>query len=495
MMILLLLIALPIILIFSLHKTRKTNLPPGPPPLPFIGNLHQLATAGDLHLYLWKLSKQYGPIMQMKLGSTPLLIISSAKLAKEVLKTQDLAFCSRPKSLSQQKLSYNNIDIIFGPYDHYWRELRKLTSIHLFSIKKVQSFRPVREDEVSDFITKISDLASSHRAANLSEMTVALSSNLICRIAFGKKYDEHGSERRRFDQLLHEVQTIAVAFYMSDYFPALWWVDRLTGMIKKVDAVCEKLDLFYQELIDEHLDPSRVRTLDVEDDILDILIKLKEEHTSNLTWDHVKALLMDIFIAGTETSASAIVWTMTALIKAPNVMKKLQEEIRNLIAEKGKVDEDDLPKLPYLKAVINEVFRLYPVAPLLLPRETMERCIVDGYEIQPKTVVFVSAWAAGRDPEYWKNPNEFVPKRFLNSNIDIRGQDFGVLPFGSGRRICPGMSMGLATVELGVANMLYSFDWELPNGIRAEDVDTDPTPGLAVQKKNPLLLLPKKYVV
>ncbi|KAH6795183.1 hypothetical protein C2S52_005660 [Perilla frutescens var. hirtella] len=495
MMILLLLIALPIILIFSLHKTRKTNRPPGPPSLPFIGNLHQLAAVDDLHLYLWRLSKKYGPIMQMKLGSTPLIIISSAKLAKEVLKTQDLAFCSRPRSLSQQKLSYNNIDIIFAPYDHSWRELRKITSIHLFSLKKVQSFRPVREEEVSHFISKISDLASAHQAVNLSEMTVALSSDLICRVAFGKKYDEHGSERRRFDQLLHEVQTISIAFYMSDYFPALWWVDRLTGMIKKVDAVCEKLDLFYQELIDEHLDPSRARTLDVQDDILDILIKLKEEHMFDFTWDHIKALLMDIFIAGADTSSSAIVWIMTVLIKAPNVMKKLQEEIRNFIGEKGKVDEDDLPKLPYLKAVITEVFRLYPVAPLLVPRETMEKCIVDGYEIQPKTIVYVSAWAVGRDPEYWENPNEFMPERFLNNNIDIRGQDFGLIPFGSGRRICPGMPMGLATVELGLANMLYSFDWELPDGIRAEDVDTDPAPGIAVQKKNPLVLLPKKYVV
>ncbi|KAH6798591.1 hypothetical protein C2S51_035075 [Perilla frutescens var. frutescens] len=498
MILVLLLIALPIILIYFLTKTPKTNLPPGPPPLPLIGNLHQLATAGDLHLYLWKLSKQYGPIMQLKLGSTPLIIISSAKLAKEVLKTQDLAFCSRPKSLSQQKLSYNNIDIVFAPYNHYWREVRKITSIHLFSLKKVQSFQPVREDEVSHFITKISDLASSHQVANLSEMAIALSSNLICRIAFGKKYDEHGSERRRFDQLLHEVQSISIAFYMSDYFPALSWVDKLTGSIDKVDAVCKKLDLFYQELIDEHLDPTRVKTEDVEDDILGILIKLKQDHMSSsfhLTWDHIKALLMDIFIAGTDTSSSAIVWTMTALIKAPNVMKKLQEEIRNSIGEKGKVDEDDLPKLPYLRAVISEVLRLYPVAPLLVPRETMERCIVDGYEIQPKTVVYVSAWAVGRDPEYWENPNDFVPERFLNSNIDIRGQDFGVIPFGSGRRICPGMPMGLANVELGVANLLYSFDWELPNGIRAEDVDTDPAPGIAVQEKNPLLLLPKKYVV
>ncbi|KAH6794763.1 hypothetical protein C2S52_005240 [Perilla frutescens var. hirtella] len=465
MMLLLLLIVLPIILIYVLQKAKKKNIPPGPWPLPLIGNLHQLATASDLHIYLWKLSEQYGPIMQMKLGSTPLLIISSAKLAKEVLKTQDLAFCSRPKSLSQQKLSYNYLDIIFSPYNEYWREVRKITTIHLFNLKKVKSFRPIREDEISHFITKISNFASSHQVVNLSEMAMALSSSLICRIAFGKKYDEHGSEMRRFDQLLHEVQTISIAFYMSDYFPALSWVDKLTGLINKVDTTCKKLDLFYQELIDEHLDASRVQTMDKEDDILDILIKLKEEHISSsfdLTWDHIKALLMNIFIAGTDTSASAIVWTMTALFKAPNVMKKLQAQIRNLIGEKGKVDEDDLPKLPYLKAVINETFRLYPVTPLLVPRETMERCVVDGYEIQPKTVVYVSSWAIGRDPDYWENPNEFIPERFLNSNIDIRGQDFGLFPFGSGRRMCPGMPIGIATVELGVANLLYSFDWELP---------------------------------
>lgn len=175
-------------------------------------------------------------------------------------------------------------------------------------------------------------------------------------------------------------------------------------------------------------------------------------------------------------------------------MKKLQAEIRISIGEKGKVDEDDLPKLPYLKAVVNESFRLYPPGPLLVPRETMETCILDGYEIRPKTVVYVNAHAIGRDPNYWENPDEFVPERFFNTNIDVKGKDFGVIPFGSGRRICPGMHMGLFNVELTVANLLYSFDWELPTGIHVDDLDTNPTPGLAVHKKNALLIVPKKYV-
>nr|WET52765.1 cytochrome P450 71AT283 [Callicarpa americana] len=497
-MILLILLTLPIILIYLLQRNRKavTNiLPPGPPGLPLIGNLHQVGTARTLHVYLWQLSKKYGPIIHMKLGPVPVLVVSSAKLAKEVLKTQDLAFCSRPKVLGQQKLSYNGLDMVFAPYNDHWREMRKITAIHLFSLRKAQSFRPIREDEISRMVTKIASFASCHKIVNLSEIAMTLGSTLICRIAFGKRYEEQGSEMRRFDELLHEAEAVAAAFYVSDYFPIFSWVDKLTGSINRLDMTVKDLDSFYQELIDEHLDPDRVKNMEEEEDILDILIKIKEQKSIDINWDHIKALLTDIFIAGTDTSASSIVWTMTALMKAPNVMEKLHAEIRNLIGKKGKVDEDDLPKLPYLKAVINETFRLYPVAPLLVPRETIERCTLEGYEIQPKTVVYVNTWAVARDPEYWENPGEFLPERFLNNDIDIKGQDFGVIPFGSGRRMCPGMFMGLANVELTIANLLYSFDWELPPGMQPEDVDTEALPGIAVHKKHALLLVPKKYVV
>ncbi|GFP83115.1 cytochrome p450 83b1 [Phtheirospermum japonicum] len=449
----LLLISLPIIIfLYFLHKNRnpiKTLVPPGPPGLPLIGNIHQLASVKTPHVYLWQLSKKYGPLIHMTLGSKQVFVISSAKLAKQVFKTQDTAFSSRPKHLGQQTLSYNRFDITFSPYNNYWREVRKIAVINLFSLKKLQSFRPIREDEMSRLMAKISGFASSNQAVDLSETTIALGSTLISRIAFGKRYDEHGSEMQRFDEL---------------------------------------------ELIDEHL--SRNKKVDEEEDILDILIQLKEQKdcSVDLTWDNIKALLLNIFVAAADTSAVSIVWTMTALIKAPHVMKKAQAEIRNSIGKKGTVDEDDLPSLSYLKALIKESFRMYPPAPLLI-RETIEKCTLDSYEVQPKTTVFINSWAIARDPEYWGDrPHEFLPERFLNSDIDIKGQDFGVVPFGSGRRVCPGMLMGLANVELTVANLLYAFDWELPQGVQAEDVDTEALPGLAVHKKNPLLLVPKKYV-
>ncbi|KAL1535415.1 6,7,8-trihydroxycoumarin synthase-like [Salvia divinorum] len=498
-MILLLSITLPIILIFYiLHKTKPravTTLPPGPPPLPLIGNFHQLGRAAEPHIYLHHLSKKYGPIIHMKLASRPLLVISSAKLAKQVLKIQDLAFCSRPNYLGQQKLSYNSSDVAFTPYNEDWKEVRKMTHIHLFSNKRVQSYRPIREEEVSRMITVIS--SSTSEEVNLNEVVLATGIHILCRITFGKRlYEEGWSDTKRFLQFLKGFDALTTSFFVSDYFPAFGLVDKISGRLKRAELIFKGMDSFYQERIDEHLESRRLGKIEEVEDMVAVLMKLKnddESSSSGFTLENIKALLMNMIVASAETTPAAVVWTMTALIKAPKVMEKLQNEIRSLIGKRGKVDEDDLPKLPYLKAVINESLRLYPPVPLLIPRESMDTSILDGYEIRPKTMVYVNAYAVGRDPECWENPDEFIPERFLNSGIDSRGQDFGLIPFGSGRRMCPGMSMGYLTTELLVANLVYSFDWELPKGILAQDVDTDPTKGLAVFKKNALILVPKKF--
>ena len=155
------------------------------------------------------------------------------------------------------------------------------------------------------------------------------------------------------------------------------------------------------------------------------------------------------------------------------------------------VNEDDI-KSYLLSSVIKETMKLYPPVPLL-PRETLEKCTVNGYEVPHKTLVFVNAWAIGRDPEAWVNPEEFLPERFLQSDVDFRGRNFELIPFGAGRRGCPGINMGLAIVELALANLLYLFDWEMPEGMRREDLDTDGLPGLAMHEKNAICLVPKNY--
>ncbi|XVF36028.1 hypothetical protein REPUB_Repub19eG0023000 [Reevesia pubescens] len=492
------LLALPFFL-FILLKHRNNgnlNLPPGPPGLPLIGHLHmQMLDNSAPHIFLWKLSQKYGSLMSLQFGFRSILVVSSAKVAKEVMKTHDLDFCSRPTLLCAQKITYNCSDLAFSPYNAYWREIRKICVVHLFNSNRVQLYRPIREDEVARLIEKISKLSVDSKPIKLSEAMMSFSYTIICRIGFGKRYEEEATERSRFHELLKENQALLSSFCVSDFFPSMGWIDRFSGLHSRLENHFKALDIFCQELIDEHLDPNKPKP--EQEDIVDVLLQISRDRdfTIDLTMDHIKAVLLDVFIAGTDTSAATVIWVMTFLMKNPRCLKKTQEEVRNLIGEKGFVNEDDVQGLTYLKAVIKESFRLQPAVPLLVPRETMRKCNIDGYEIPAKTLVYVSAWAAGRDPEAWENPEEFCPERFIDSSIDYKGLDFELIPFGAGRRGCPGIHMGVAIVELALANLLYKFDWEMPNGMNNEDIDFDVMPGIVTHKKKALCLMAKKINV
>ncbi|KAF3642174.1 putative cytochrome 83B1-like [Capsicum annuum] len=346
-------------------------------------------------------------------------------------------------------------------------------------------------------IKKISDQASASQVTNLSNIVISLTSTIICRVAFGIRFDEAAHEKRGFDEILAVTQEMSAGFFFSDYFPLCGWLDKLFGNISKLEKNFMDLDEFNEELIEQHLNPNRPKSM--EGDIIDILLQLRKEKSTpiDLTLDNIKAILMNVFVAGTDTSAITVIWAMTTLIKNPTVMKKVQEEIRKSIGNKGIVNEDDVQNMSYLRAVIKETLRLYPPAPLLLPRESMEKFVLEGYEIPPKTIVQLHSYCQENqwknlDPEIWDNPEEFIPERFLNSNIDFKGQDFELLPFGAGRRGCPGIALGIATVDLVLSNLLYAFDWELPGGMKKEEVDTNTVPGIAMHKKNDLCLVPKK---
>lgn len=201
-------------------------------------------------------------------------------------------------------------------------------------------------------------------------------------------------------------------------------------------------------------------------------------------------MVQNLFVAGTDTVAAAIVWTMTALMLRPGMMKKTQEHIRQAMGcGKGMIHEEELGKLPYLKAVVMEALRLYPPAPLLYRTQEEPHQSIGGYAIQVGTKFIINAWAIARDPECWEDPDEFVPERFMSGGSGLEWEaELRMLPFGGGRRGCPGMGMGMVAIHLALANLLYSFDWALPPSAPA--IDTDALPGLTMHKKNPLLLLP-----
>ncbi|XVF14554.1 hypothetical protein REPUB_Repub09cG0071400 [Reevesia pubescens] len=462
--------------------------PPGPPRLPILGNLHQL---GKLpHQSLHKLSQKYGPIMFLKLGSTPTIVVSSAQMAKEVMNTHDLDCCSRPISPGPKRLSYNHLDVAFTPYSGYWREMRKLFIFELLSMKRVQSIGYVRDFEVDKLITSLSKAFPN--PVNLNEKIFALGDGIIGTVAFGKIYGKNQFTYQAFQHVLDEAMNMLASFSAEDFFPTIGRsIDFLTGLNARRERIYKELDAYFEMVLNQHLDPNRPKP--EHEDFVDILVQLLKDQSLSLTKDHVKAILLDTFVGGIDTSAITMLWAMSELIKNPRVTKKVQNEIRSTIGKKAKVDGESVANLKYLKMVVKETFRLHPPATLLIPRETMRHCKIGGYDIFPQTRILVNAWAIGRDPVSWENPEEFYPERFEDKDTDFRGAHFELVPFGAGRRICPGLAMATTNIEFTLANLLYCFDWEVPSGIKREDISMEEEGGLTFHRKTPLSLIPIRY--
>ncbi|KZV18242.1 hypothetical protein F511_28108 [Dorcoceras hygrometricum] len=478
-----------LLLFLLLKKGRTKSLLPGPKKLPVIGNLHQL---GKLpHRSLHKLSKTYGDLMLLQLGSVPTLIISSADMAREITKSHDLAFSGRPSLYVVNKIVYNS-SITAAPYGVYWREVRKIAVLEMLTGKRVQSFGRIRDEEVALMIHRLSEHGTS--PVNLSSLSFSLSNNIVCRSAFGTMSpDDHGNSDGRmnkFHQILLEVQHLVGEINVADVFPWLAWVNKFNGVDRRCDKNFQELNDFLDKVIEEHLDPARPKP--DQEDILDVLLRVQEDPNQEITLkdENVKGVVLDIFTAGSDTSSATIEWTMAELIRNPQVKEKAQQEVRKACKGKVKVEENDLQKLTYLKLIIKESLRLHPPAPLMVPRETTENCTIDNkYQVPAKTRVIFNATAIGMDPKYWENPGNFFPERFLNSDIDFRGQHFELLPFGAGRRGCPGINFAISLVELALANLLFLFDWELPQGTSPGDVDMEEALGITMHKKIPLYLV------
>ncbi|XP_058193830.1 cytochrome P450 71AP13-like [Rhododendron vialii] len=473
-------------------RTRNLNLPPSPPKLPIIGNLHQLG--GMPHLSLRRLTDKFGPIVHLQLGEIPTVVVSSAKLAKEVMKTHDLALSSRPQIFSAKHLFYDCTDVAFSPYGAYWRHIRKICILELLSAKRVQSYSFVREEEVARLVHRIAE--SCPDAADLTKLLGQYANDVLCRVALGRDFTEGGDyDRHGFQKMLEEYQVLLGGFSVGDFFPSMEFIHTLTGMKSRLQNTFRRFDRFFDEVIEEHLNPEREK--EEHKDLVDVLLEIQEKGDSEmtLTMDNVKAIILDMFAAGTDTTFITLDWGMTELIMNPKVMKTAQAEVRSVVGERKTLLETDLPQLHYLKAVVKEIFRLHPPAPVLVPRESMEEVTIDGYNIPAKTRFFVNAWAIGRDPESWENPEVFEPDRFMGSAIDFKGQDFELIPFGAGRRSCPAITFGTATVELALAQLLHSFDWELPPGIQTSDLDMTEVFGITMHRVSHLVVVAKPRFV
>ncbi|CAH8361848.1 unnamed protein product [Eruca vesicaria subsp. sativa] len=281
---------------------------------------------------------------------------------------------------------------------------------------------------------------------------------------------------------------VLVSFSAADYLPVIGrLIDRITRLHRKCEKVFKEMDAFFDQSIKYHLEDESFK-----DDIIDLLLKMERGETAlgefQLTRNHTKRILLNVLIAGIDTSGHTITWVMTHLITNPRILKRVQAEVREVIKNKDDIAEEDIEQLDYLKTVVKETLRINSLLPLLVPREASKDLKIEGYNIPRKTWIHVNIWALHRKPNVWKDPEAFIPERFMDNEIDYKGVKFELLPFGSGRRMCPGM--GMALVHLRLINLLYRFDWKLPDGVDTKDVDLEESYGLVCPKKVPLQLIP-----
>nr|XP_015626856.2 cytochrome P450 71D8 [Oryza sativa Japonica Group] len=467
----------------------KPRLPPGPWRLPVIGNLHQVAMGGPLvHRTMADLARRLdAPLMSLRLGELRVVVASSANAAREITKTHDVAFATRPWTSTIRVLMSDGVGLVFAPYGALWRQLRKIAVVELLSARRVQSFRRIREDEVGRLVAAVA-AAPAAQPVNVSERIAALISDSAVRTIIGDRFER----RDEFLEGLAEAIKITSGFSLGDLFPSSRLASFVGGTTRRAEANHRKNFELIECALRQHEERRAAGAVDDDEDLVDVLLRVQKDGSLQmpLTMGNIKAVVLELFGAGSETSANTLQWAMTELIMNPRVMLKAQAELSNVIKGKQTISEDDLVELKYLKLIIKETLRLHPVVPLLLPRECRETCEVMGYDIPIGTTVLVNVWAIGRDPKYWEDAETFIPERFEDGHIDFKGTNFEFIPFGAGRRMCPGMAFAEVIMELALASLLYHFDWELPDGISPTKVDMMEELGATIRRKNDLYLIP-----
>ncbi|XP_057817265.1 cytochrome P450 750A1 [Cryptomeria japonica] len=474
-------------------------LPPGPSPWLVIGNLHQL---GDLpHRSLAELSKKYGALMFMRLGSIPALVVSSSQMAKQILTTHDLAFGNRPATASAKYVAYGEIDPGLAPYGPYWRHMRKISVMQLLSAKRVDSFASLREEEVATGVRSIWEKSRHGKLpVNLTAAISSIISGIMWGILAGTNsggYSDLVGSGDELTMMINEVTSMVGAFNIGDFIPFGAWIDQLRGMKHRMIRAHNFFDRVVGKIIDQHVE--RNAKVDGEKehvkDLVDVLLDIEKEEPDGengikVGREHIKATIFDMFLGGIETTIITLEWTMSELLRNPQIAKKLQQEIQSKVGKHRMVKESDLANMEYLQCVVKETYRLYPAGPLMLPHESREACTVGGYHIPNKTRLVVNVWAIGRDPLVWEDPLTFKPERFMESDLNGKGKDFTMLPFGAGRRGCPGAYLATQNINLVLAQLLHCFDWKLEGNADPSCLDMTETFRTSIPRKVSLFAVP-----
>nr|UVC58034.1 CYP706V3 protein [Isodon rubescens] len=473
----------------KMFKPRATKdvLPPGPRGLPIVGHLPFLRR--DLHRQLTELAAEYGPIYTLRLGSKLCTVVNSAAVVKEVVRDQDAVLANREITAFSRIITFDFNDIAWSPNGQEWRDRRKIFVREMQSNTNLNASYNLRKDEVRKAIREV--YAKIGTPVHIFELVMRIDISLLINLIWGGRI--HGQRRDKMLSelvlLVSQMLKLLIKPNLSDFFPVLARFD-LQGVVRDTTALVKKLEAIMEDAIDERIKkPHAGVEEEGRKDFLQTLVDLMQDESNkeSLGMVQIKAMLINILLGGTSTTATTLEWAISELLKHPSMMKKVQQELNEVVGVNNIVEESHTTKLVYLDAVLKETLRVHPVGPFLTPKRPSQSCTVGGYTIPKDSTLLVNVYSIHRDPAGWDNPSEFRPERFFDGKWDFSGNNFNYVPFGSGRRICAGLPLAERMIKYISASLLHSFEWRLPDG---EELDLSDQLSSSLRKRIPLAAIP-----
>ncbi|XP_039160471.1 cytochrome P450 76A1-like [Eucalyptus grandis] len=483
---------------FCHKRSRSHRLPPGPSRWPIFGNLFNLGKMP--HRTLAGLREKYGPVIWLRLGSIDTMVILSSRVAAEFFKNHDLNFVQRTITDLMQSQEYCKGSIALAPYGTYWRVSRRLLTADMLVARRLNETAPIQRKCVDDMLTWIGEAASTDKVrlgegVHLARFVFLMAFNLLGNLMLSRDLlDPDSKVGSEFFEAMSGLMEWSGHVTIADLFPWLRWLGP-QGLRRKMDRDMGKAMRIASDFVRERIEEKKIGGNADRRDFLDVLLEFEgngKDEPAKLSEKQIKTFILEMFLAGAETSSSTVEWALTELLRDPNSMAKVQAELSRVVGSNRKVQETDIDQLSYLQAVVKETLRLHPPLPFLVPRKAMANTIFMGYDIPKNTQVFVNSWAIGRDPDVWEDPMAFKPERFIGSKLDYKGQHYEFIPFGAGRRMCAGMPLAHRVLHLALSSLLHEFNWEFDSRIDAKTIDMRDRVGMTMRKYVPLLVVPKR---
>ncbi|KAF8043834.1 hypothetical protein BT93_A1980 [Corymbia citriodora subsp. variegata] len=475
-----------IFFLFHWSKKKPVRSPPSPLALPLLGHFHLLSSA--LPKSLEALARRYGPLMQISIGSSHFLVASDATTAQQILRAHDVEFASKFVFAPSHHNIYKEAEFVNAPYGTYWKFMKRLCMTQLFAGPQIDRFSHIREDETMKLLRSLWKCHQVGEPCDLGTKLTAMSNNMLCRMAMSRGRSKSDDQAHEIREIVRDTMACGARLSFAEVHGPLKHID-LFGNGRRLRTALRRFDVLVEQIIKEYEDASGQAS--DEKDVMDILLETYRDPNAEirLTRDQIKHFFLDLLIAGVDTTSASMQWAIIELLKHPPKLKKLREEIDMVVGSTRLVNESDVANLPYLQAVVKETLRLHTPGPLLR-RKCNSDCEINGYDIKAGTNILINAYAIMHDPGTWKDPDEFVPERFLagdgdDHRMELKGQDFHFLPFGSGRRACIGVNHAAIVLHTVIGGLIQCFDLK-----GAEKVDIKLATGYSGATVNPLVCYP-----